>query len=125
MIQIKKWFLEKSFNNNECYVISVADLRIEKETEKAVYIVAVSDFGTLRFWCPKSCLMSEADYQEQAKRFENACSKYEQLKQLAKDNGIKVTARMRKQTLLERMSKELIQKAVEMGLISQYEAFNI
>ena len=28
----------------------------ERETEKAYYLKALSDFGTLKFWCPKSCI---------------------------------------------------------------------
>jgi len=55
MLSIKKWFMNKNFNQNEAYAISVSDLTVLKETEKAYYLSATSDYGTLKFWCPKSC----------------------------------------------------------------------
>lgn len=56
MLKIKDWFLNKNFTSNESYAISVSELSIERETEKAYYLKALSDFGTLKFWCPKSCI---------------------------------------------------------------------
>lgn len=118
-MMIKNWFLNKNFNYNEKYIIENGNLSIAQETEKAVKIVAISKFGNLVFWCPKSCLETEA---ERTARSESAFDKYEQLKQFAKENGVKVTARMRKQTLLDRMTTELKKQAVEKGLLTQYEA---
>lgn len=51
---IADWFIKKKFDQNERYAISLADMTAVKETEKAYFIKAVSDFGTISFWCPKS-----------------------------------------------------------------------
>lgn len=51
---VADWFLKKNFDQNERYVISLADMKAIKETSKAYFINAVSDFGTISFWCPKS-----------------------------------------------------------------------
>lgn len=125
MVEIKKWFIQKKFNQTEQYLISVADLVIERETEKAIYINAQSDFGNIRFWCPKSCLVSEEDRKAEAERYQNACSKYEQLKEFAEKNGVKTSARMRKSTLLQRFTTEMLDKALELNLITDFDRFQI
>ena len=51
---VADWFLKKNFDQNERYVISLADMKAIKETSKAYFINAVSDFGAISFWCPKS-----------------------------------------------------------------------
>ena len=51
---IAQWFLRKNFSQNEAYMISVADMKAYKETEKAYLIKAESDYGYLTFWAPKS-----------------------------------------------------------------------
>lgn len=63
MTYIKDWFLNKNLTANERYVVEMAqvndELTVMKEAEKAVQFQAVSDFGTIKFWCPKSCIMTE------------------------------------------------------------------
>lgn len=96
---IKNWFLNKNFTQNERYIIECADmageLEIIKETEKAVQFKADSDFGELKFWCPKSCLIENETEQEKQRRKEHAARfqsglKYnETLVKFAKENGIK------------------------------------
>ncbi len=96
-IVIKSWFLAKNFTEGERYAISVSDLAIEKETEKAVFIKAVSDFGIIRFWCPKACLTS---YEKEAKVIENKINKYEALINWCKANNVKgVRSKMRVETI--------------------------
>lgn len=51
---IAGWFLNKNFSNGERYAISVSDIKAVKETAKAYLIKAVSDFGTITSWIPKS-----------------------------------------------------------------------
>lgn len=70
-IRVKDWFIDKNFNSQEAYAISVSDLFIEKETEKAVLLGAYSDYGKLKFWCPKACLMSEEEIKEEEDRAHN------------------------------------------------------
>lgn len=94
---IKEWFLEKNFNSNERYVINLAELNEEltviEESEKAVRFQAVSDFGTLKFWCPKSCIYTEEEIaekvQKRAASLERGLSYNEKLLSLAKENHIK------------------------------------
>ena len=56
---VKKWFLEKAFTQNERYAIDTTEqVSIVRETEKAVLIKWVTDFGTIQRWVPKSCVES-------------------------------------------------------------------
>ena len=75
---IKTWFLNKNFTQNERMVIESADmggeLEILKETEKAVFFQATSDWGTLKFWCPKSCLTENETKKERKERKERIIS---------------------------------------------------
>ena len=65
---IKTQFLNKNFTQNERMVIEsanmVGELEILRETEKAVFFQAISDWGTLKFWCPKSYLTENGTEQE-------------------------------------------------------------
>lgn len=128
MMQIKNWFLNKNFNQNERYYIEMAmygnELLVIGETEKAYRFAARTDYGTFKFWCPKSCIMTaeeiEAEREKaaaEAKAQEEKFGKYEQLKQFAKSKGIKLSGRMRKSTLLSKFSDEQYKEAMALGLI--------
>ncbi len=128
MMQIKTWFLNKNFNQNERYYIELAmcgnELLVIGETEKAYKFAAHTDYGTFKFWCPKSCIMTaeeiEAEREKaaaEAKAQEDRFAKYEQLKQFAKSQGIKLTGRMKKSTLLSKFSDEQYKEAMALGLI--------
>lgn len=128
MMRIKDWFLYKNFNQNERYYIELAmcgnELLVIGETEKAYKFAAHTDLGTFTFWCPKSCIMTaeeiEAEREKaaaEAKAQEDRFAKYEQLKQFAKSKGIKLTGRMKKSTLLSKLSDEQYKEAMELGLI--------
>lgn len=96
-ISIKSWFLNKNFDSNERYAISVSELGIAKETEKAVFIKATSDYGVIKFWCPKSCLTT---HEEEAKVIENKINRYETLINWCKANNVKgVRFKMRVETI--------------------------
>ena len=59
MIYVKEWFINKNFNQNERYGISVADRSyIERETWKAVLVRWETEFGNITSWVPKSCLLT-------------------------------------------------------------------
>ena len=114
-MKIKSWFLEKKFNEGERMVIRCADLDIIEETEKAVQIYADSDYGCLKFWCPKSCIITDEEYaaiveeetrryDEQLKKAEIGLAKLEKLVLWAKENGVKgVRKGMRKVTVLAKI----------------------
>ena len=96
-IIVKSWFLAKNFTENERFAISVSDLSIEKETEKAVFIKATSDYGVIKFWCPKSCLTTN---EEQSQAIENKINRYEALINWCKANNVKgVRTKMRVETI--------------------------
>lgn len=125
MMQIKNWFLNKNFNQNERYYIELAmygnELLVIGETEKAYKFAAHTDLGTFTFWCPKSCIMTaeeiEVEREKAAAAQEDRFAKYEQLKQFAKSKGIKLTGRMKKSTLLSKFSDEQYNEAMTLGLI--------
>lgn len=113
---IKNWFLEKNFTQNERFIIEAADmggeLFREKETEKAVLFKAVSDYGTLKFWCPKSCLTENETEQERqyrfekAERFQSGLAYNETLVQYAKQAGIKgIRCGMKTATLIKKIAE--------------------
>ena len=57
-LRVAGWFIQKNFNQNERMVITSADsAAVVKETEKAVRVKWVSDYGTVFGWVPKSCLV--------------------------------------------------------------------
>lgn len=91
MRTINQKFLSEKFNSNEVYVINNSDFIFEKETEKAVLIKAVSDYGTLKFWCPKSCIYEKQEIIEAALRLAAEKSKIihdEMTKQETRINAI-------------------------------------
>lgn len=107
-MKIKEWFLVKNFNDNERYTISVSDVNIEKETEKAVFIKFESDFGVIKSWIPKSCIMTDEEEQEErrlkAERLNKYQDKYNSLIEFGKNHGVK---RLRKglkmKTIIEKI----------------------
>lgn len=61
-MDIPNWFLFKNLTQQQRYVYSIGDSKIEKETEKAVLIKVESDFGQFTFWCPKSILENQKKF---------------------------------------------------------------
>lgn len=111
---IKGWFLDKNFTQNERYIINLAmngdELETLRETEKAVQFRADSDFGNLRFWCPKSCILKDGEVDEQMvkkyQRMEAGLNYNEKLVAFAKENGIKGIRRgMKTQTLMRKITE--------------------
>lgn len=51
---IAAWFLNKNFSSNERIALQQSDIAAVKETAKAYLVKAVSDFGTITAWVPKS-----------------------------------------------------------------------
>ena len=114
-IYIQKWFMYKIKSElNNWYEISSREVTIVKETDKAYEVsVEVSRIdgewdGTKQVWVPKSCTMTEAEYQAELKaeqqRFEDGCKAYEKLIAFAKENGVKgVRSGMRKSTIEQKI----------------------
>ena len=109
-IVIKSWFLAKNFTEGERYAISVSDLAIEKETEKAVFIRATSDYGFIKFWCPKSCITTIEEkialLEEENRKYEEKIHKYGKLIIWCKENNVKgVRNKMRVETIKAKIKK--------------------
>lgn len=111
---IKGWFLDKNFTQNERYIINLAmngdELETLRETEKAVQLRADSDFGSLTFWCPKSCILKDGKVDEEMvrkyQRMEAGLNYNEKLVVFAKENGIKGIRRgMKTQTLMRKITE--------------------
>ncbi len=112
---IKSWFLNKNFTQNERSIIECAimsgELKVLNETEKAIRFKADSDYGYFIFWCPKSCLtenMTEQEKQweqEKQNRIISGINYNHKLVEFAKANGIKgVRIGMRTLTLRQKIS---------------------
>ena len=99
-IIIKDWFLEKNFSEHERYAISVSDIEILKETEKAYLLKFISEFGKVEKWIPKACIKTNEEIKAEREQAENNLNKYEKLVEWAKQNGLKVRNRMKKTTII-------------------------
>lgn len=121
-LRVKQWFIDKNFTPEERYAADVSDLTIIKETEKAVLIKFVSDFGTFTKWIPKSCLMTEEDYrierekeEKRIARFEEGKRKYNELIKFAKNNGVKyVGVGLRKETIINKIKEAGLEVPAEL-----------
>ena len=112
---IKKWFMPKiksEFHNN--FNFFTRKLEVVRETEKAYQgFIECSRIdgewdGDKLIWVPKSCTLTEAEYQAEIeadeKRFEDGCAAYNKLVEFAKANGVKgVRIGMRKATIEQKM----------------------
>ena len=106
-VQIKKWFLEKNFTQNQIYAIRLADETVvEKETEKAVFVVFKSEFGNISSWIPKSCLLTEEDIEEMKQQEETRENDYMALVNYAKSKGIKgIRKGLKKVTIIKKLQE--------------------
>lgn len=55
---VKTWFLNKNFDASERIAISTTEPTIERETEKAMLLKWNSEFGIIKSWVPKSCIIA-------------------------------------------------------------------
>lgn len=106
-MSIKEWFLLKNFSQNERYIIKCAalggELSTDKETEKAYHFVAESDYGTFRFWCPKSCVCTEEQGADAVLENSGLCYN-KRLVEFLKSAGIKgVRTGLKTSTLLKKI----------------------
>lgn len=57
---IPYWIINKNLSNEEAFAVmnytQSCDVAISRETEKAVLFGFITDFGTVKMWCPKSVL---------------------------------------------------------------------
>ena len=76
MLSVKSWFINKNFTENQKSALATAyDYKIEKETEKAYFLNANTDYGCIKFWCPKSCTV-EINEAEEARPIEEVMAEF-------------------------------------------------
>lgn len=76
MLSVKSWFINKNFTENQKSALATAyDYKIEKETEKAYFLNAETDYGCIKFWCPKSCTV-EINEAEEARPIEEVMAEF-------------------------------------------------
>lgn len=108
---VKSWYLQKFFAglpDGERYHISVADDlegSLVGETEKAVRLHFLSDYGSTSYWFPKSVFYTaeekqEKERKEQADR-EARYARYDRLVSFAKEKGLPVRNKMRAVTIMQ------------------------
>ena len=97
-LMVKKWFASKSYSENENFILRVGEIpEVIRETEKAVQLIVVSDYGTIKIWAPKSCTQSYEEYKDAEKaeaeaennRLQAGLEKYNKLVEWAEAQGIK------------------------------------
>lgn len=110
-LEVKSWFISKNFNEAQRTALSTtSEYIIANETEKAYYLNALTDYGTISFWCPKSCTYIST-YENEVESINNFYNKMQngldynqKLKDLAKANGLKnIRERMTTQTLINKL----------------------
>lgn len=76
MLEIKEWFIRKNFNTQEQAALATCyEYDIIGETEKAYKIMADTDYGYIKFWCPKSCTV-EINESEEARPVEEVMAEF-------------------------------------------------
>lgn len=110
-MKVKDWFLAKTLNSNQQFIVSVADdIWVSRETEKAVLLIADSDYGKIQFWCPKKCVVTDEEYQAEREaeiaKVKAGGERLAKLVEWAKENGVKgVRKGMRKVTVLKKIQE--------------------
>lgn len=118
---IENWFLEKNFTQNEKYVYNLGEYEIVEESEMALKVKFISDFGNFMKWIPKSVVNKEVketinelenvQTTEEAKKIidsilNSSSNNYENLVNIAKKVGIKVTNRTKVDTIVRKAKEE-------------------
>ncbi|MFD1066710.1 hypothetical protein [Oceanobacillus locisalsi] len=105
VVSIKSWFIRKNFDQNEAYTLQTAEFEIIKETEKAYRLKAMTDFGNLFVWAPKSvCLNQEqfnAEFDAVQTKMNKGLERNLELLKEAKELGIKGVRKGMKTKTLE------------------------
>lgn len=95
----RKWKSELT-QQDRTMIEFVDDEEVVAETEKAVQLRLISEFGSKKFWFPKSVFMDDSERQ---KKFEEGCQRYERALDFAKSHGVAVKNKMRLATILEKI----------------------
>lgn len=111
MIEIKDWFFTNMCVEFSQYGYQIMGYEVVGETEKAykLSVDAVRVDGEKEItriqWCPKSCVKTAEEIQEEQNRFENGCRRYEAALKFAKENGLKVRNKMKLKNILSKIKE--------------------
>ena len=113
-VYMKDWFFNKMQAENRNIKLWYGACEVIRETEKA-YLLSVEyasldgEFGgTKNIWCPKSCTMTAAEFEEakaeKQERFEAGCQRYEKLVNFAKSQIKGIRVGMKAETILKKLA---------------------
>lgn len=111
---VPDWFIERNFNSNERYSMSIADnVYSDRETEKAYHVVWETEHGNLNGWIPKSIVSDDKirgylkENIEKQRRVKEGLNYNEKLVKYAKDNKVKgIRKGMKTKTLIEKIRNQ-------------------
>lgn len=110
VVAIKDWFIRKNYEQHEAYALQTADFQIVKETEKAYRLKAMTDFGNMMIWTPKSVCMNQeqfnAEFDAAQDRMAKGLERNLELLNQAKNMGIKGVRKGMKTKTLEKKIAE-------------------
>lgn len=106
-MNIASWFLIENFSQNERYLLSVGEVTIKTETEKAILIKVYTDYGVMTKWIPKSVIATDEEVEkilkeENEKRQANAEYRNE-LINIAKENKLSVGCHTKTKTIVKKL----------------------
>lgn len=124
-MKIKDWFVKKIETPRGYYLINEIE-QIEKETEKALYVMVHIESVDgereclFRTWVPKSCVETfeeyEAERTQAVARFEAGKEKYAMLVDWAKAQGVKgIRVGLKKDTILAKIAAAGLVAPVEVA----------
>lgn len=84
--------------------MSETEPTVERETEKAVLLKWATEYGVIKSWIPKSCILTGAETEAPVVRRSSGLEYNENLVKFAKANGVKgVRVGMKTMTLIEKI----------------------
>lgn len=93
---VPEWFVGRELSQSERMAVhgDADGWEVVRETAKAIRLANATDFGTVRIWVPKSIVVHEDELRRAAAEAADHRAKndsyYSYLRQLARDNGVKL-----------------------------------
>ena len=112
-IAIPYWFISKNLNRAQADAIVGERMTVERETEKAVLVKWNTDYGFVTLWTPKSIIITEEQARTEAKAeaekrmqsIKQGEERYKKMIAFAKENGLAVRNKMKKDTVMSMIKK--------------------
>lgn len=112
-IAIPYWFISKNLTRAQADAIVGERMTVERETEKAVLVKWNTDYGFVTLWTPKSIIVTEEQARTEAKAeaekrmqsIKQGEERYNKMIAFAKENGLAVRNKMKKDTVMSMIKK--------------------